>query len=189
MSAFESTSIFLGPAIGGVVLAVSSVQVVFAITGVLLLFSAAQVSRIGHGAADETTDRSEEGGRAAEALAGFRAIAADRQLRTVVGLFSAQLLVDGLMGVLLVSTAIDLLEMGRGGVGYLNSAAGIGGLIGAAATLALTGRRGLGTVFGIGLVGSGRPDRADRGPPLPPRRPADDGRARGGQHRRSTPAP
>ena len=157
MSTFESTSIFIGPALGGLVLAAGSVQLVFAMTGVLLLFSAAQISRIGHSAVDKKGSEESDGGRLAEAMAGFRAVASDWQLRTLIGLFAAQLLVDGLLMVLTVSVAIDLLDMGRAGVGYLNSAVGIGGLIGAVVTLMLTGRRGMASLFGIGLAGWGLP--------------------------------
>ena len=45
MSTFEGTSIFLGPALAGLVLALSSIQVALAMSGVLLLFSAAQIAR------------------------------------------------------------------------------------------------------------------------------------------------
>jgi hypothetical protein len=92
-----------------------------------------------------------------EALAGFRVIAAEWKLRTLFGLFAAQLLVDGLLIVLSVSVAIDLLGMGDAGVGYLNSAIGIGGLVGAIVTLTLTGRRGLAGLFALGLAGWGLP--------------------------------
>jgi MFS family permease len=156
---FESSSIFIGPALGGLVLALGSIQLAMAMTGALLLFSAAQISRIGHRAADQAAGGSEaqEEGRLAEALAGFRAIAADWKLRTLVGLFGAQLLVDGLLMVLSVSVAIDLLGMGQSGVGFLNSAMGIGGLLGAIVTLVLTGRGGLASLFALGLAGWGIP--------------------------------
>lgn len=157
MSSFESTSIFAGPALGGIVLALTSVQAVFGVTGALLLFSAAQIARIRDPAADERAEAEEEGGRLAEALAGFRAIGRDWQLRTLIGLFAVQLLVNGLLIVLTVSVAIDLLGMGEAGVGFLNSAVGIGGFLGAVATLALTGRRSLAGLFGVGLACWGIP--------------------------------
>ena len=49
-------------------------------------------------------------------------------------------------------TALDLLELGDAGVGYLNSAIGVGGLLGAVAAAALVGRRNLASPFGIGIV-------------------------------------
>ena len=126
LSTFESSSIFLGPAIGGLALALGSVQVAFALTGALLLLSAAQISRIG-GTSAEGGEEDDEEPEAGGALAGFRAIAEDWRLRTLVGLFGAQLIVDGLLTVLTVSVAIDLLGRGDAWVGYLNSAIGSAG--------------------------------------------------------------
>lgn len=157
LTTFESASLFLGPALGGIVLAVSSVQMVFAMTGALLVFAALQVTRIKHRETPrEPRPDSSEGG-VAEVLAGFRAIASEWRMRTIVGLFAAQVLVDGLLVVITVSLAIDLLGIGQAGVGWLNSAVGIGGLIGAVVTLTLTGRSGLGGLLGIGLAGWGIP--------------------------------
>src|SRR5262249_54260526 len=45
-----------------------------------------------------------------------------------------------------------LLDIGDGGVGYLNSALGVGGLVGAVVTLALVGRNRLAGDFGVGVV-------------------------------------
>ena len=156
MSTFESTSIFLGPAIAGLVLSVSNTQVVLGMTGALLLFSAAQIARVSpdtgvKSAADAV------GNSWSEAIAGFRELRQNPSLRTIVGLFAAQMLVDGLLIVMTLSLAIDLLGIGQAGVGYLNSVVGIGGLIGAVATLALTGRRGLAVLFGFGLAAWGIP--------------------------------
>jgi Cyclic nucleotide-binding domain/Major Facilitator Superfamily len=156
---FESSSIFIGPALGGLVLAFGSIQLAMAMTGALLLFSAAQIARIDNRAADRAIGYggTQEEGRLAEALAGFRVIAADWKLRTLFGLFGAQLFVDGLWMVLSVSVAIDLLSMGQSGVGFLNSAVGIGGLLGAVITLVLTGRGGLAGLFALGLACWGIP--------------------------------
>ena len=92
-----------------------------------------------------------------EALAGFRAIFAVPSLRLVVCLYSAQTLVAGALNVLLIVAAIELLDLGRSGPGLLNSAVGIGGIIGAAVALGLVGLRGLGTAFAFGLVLWGLP--------------------------------
>jgi len=47
--------------------------------------------------------------------------------------------------------ALDLLDVGNAGVGFLNSAVGIGGLLGALAAAALVGRRKLAADFGLGI--------------------------------------
>jgi hypothetical protein len=94
---------------------------------------------------------------AEEATAGFRAIAHDPRLRLVVGLFSAQTLVNGAFGVLIAVSALQLLDLGDGGVGYLNAAVGVGGVIGGLVSLGLVGHRRLATTFGIAVAGTGGP--------------------------------
>src|SRR5207245_2252416 len=58
----------------------------------------------------------------ADVGAGFTAIGADSRLRLLVGLLGAQTLVAGAFEVLVVVTAIRLLDLGNSGVGFLNSA-------------------------------------------------------------------
>ncbi len=160
MSTLESTSRFIGPALGGLMLAFASVQAAFAVTAALLLCSAALIARIGTEPpteADPQDEKKGDDGMWAETVAGFRAIGGDWRLRTLIGLLGAQVLIYGALTVLTVAAAIDLLGMGRAGVGYLNSASGVGGLIGALATLTLTGKRGLGSLFGLGIFAWGAP--------------------------------
>jgi hypothetical protein len=59
--------------------------------------------------------------------------------------------------VLVVVAALELLDLGRAGPGLLNSAVGIGGLIGAGVAFGLVGLRRLGTAFAFGLVLWGLP--------------------------------
>ena len=92
-----------------------------------------------------------------EAVEGFRAIGRDKRLQLVIGLFSAQTLVNGAMSVLLAVSALQLLHIGAGGVGYLNSAVGVGGLLGAVFSLMLVGRRRLAGMFGLAVAGTGGP--------------------------------
>ena len=150
-STIESIGIFGGPAIGGLLLAVSGPATVFVVTAALLLVSAALLVGIRRPAAEpEPAERNEESIRQ-ELLAGFQAILGERRLRLLVGLFSAQTFVDGMLNVLIVVVALDLLDTGRAGVGFLNSAVGIGGLLGALAAAALVGRRRLAADFGMGI--------------------------------------
>jgi MFS family permease len=149
-STIESIGIFGGPAIGGVLLAVTGVATVFAVTAGLLLCSAALLVGLRPVAEAEPAERREESIRE-ELLAGFRTIVGERRLRLLVGLFSAQTFVDGMLNVLIVVVALDLLDTGRAGVGFLNSAVGVGGLLGAVAAAALVGRRRLAADFGLGI--------------------------------------
>ena len=149
-STIESIGMFGGPAIGGLLLAATGPATVFAVTAGLLLVSAALLVGIHPVAEPDPAERHEESIRE-ELLAGFRAIVGERRLRLLVGLFSAQTFVDGMLSVLIVVIALDLLDTGRAGVGFLNSAVGIGGLLGALAAAALVGRRRLAADFGLGI--------------------------------------
>jgi MFS family permease len=151
----ESVGFFAGPALGGLVLAVTSVGAVFAMTGGLFVWSALVRGGI-HG---ET--RGERGVEAEsivrEAVAGFRAIAAESRLRLLVGLYGAQTLAAGIFRVLLVVTALRILDLGPSGVGFLNSAVGVGALAGMLVVLAVIGTRRLAGVFQLGILLWGAP--------------------------------
>ena len=58
---------------------------------------------------------------------------------------------------LVVVTALDLLKRGDSGVGLLNAASGVGGVVGALAAFALIGRKRLAADFGIGILLWGAP--------------------------------
>jgi Cyclic nucleotide-binding domain/Major Facilitator Superfamily len=154
-STVESVGSFAGPALGGLLLAVTSPGVVFAVTAGAFVWSALNVARIP--STPPARDDIAEESLHREALAGFQAIFRVPSLRLVVGLYSAQTLVAGALNVLVVVAALELLDLGRSGPGILNSAIGIGGLFGAAVTLGLVGVRGLGTAFAFGLVLWGLP--------------------------------
>jgi MFS family permease len=151
----ESIGFFLGPALGGLLLTVTSVGAVFAATAVLFLWSALVLSRISVDSRGDPSAEVESIGR--EALAGFRAILGERRLRLVVGLYGAQTLVAGIMRVLVVVIALRILDLGPSGVGFLNSADGVGALAGVFVLLGVitTGR--LAGVFGLGIVMWGVP--------------------------------
>jgi MFS family permease len=150
----ESVGIFAGPALGGVLLATTGTSVVFAVTAGIFLFATVLLSRI---QVERPAERSRPEGVLREAFAGFAAIARDRNLRLLVGLYGAQTLVAGALNVLIVVSALELLDLGESGVGFLNSAVGIGGLIGALVAIVLVGRQKLASDFGYGLVLWGLP--------------------------------
>ena len=148
-STIESLGIFGGPAIGGVLLAVTSEEVVFGAAAGAFLLAALLVSRVRVETQPEPRERGE--GVLREFAAGFVTLFRERGLRVLVLLLVSQTLVAGALNVLIVVTALRLLDLGEEGVGFLNSAVGIGGLIGAVVSAALIGRR-LSSNFLIGIA-------------------------------------
>jgi hypothetical protein len=92
-----------------------------------------------------------------ELAGGFRAVGAMAAPRTVVLLLALSSVLEGATDIFIVILALDLLDIGEAGAGYLNSAVGAGGLIGAALAVGLVGRARLGAPFAAGLVLSGLP--------------------------------
>jgi MFS family permease len=158
-STIDSIGSFAGPALGGVLLVASDAGVVFFVTAGTFLWGGILVASIRRHipATPAAEPEGEHRTFLHETVEGFRTIAGERGLRVVVGLYAAQTLVAGAFGVLVVVTALDLLERGEGAVGYLNAASGVGGLVGAAAAFALVGRRRLAADFGLGIVLWGAP--------------------------------
>ncbi|HYT50711.1 MAG TPA: MFS transporter [Gaiellaceae bacterium] len=155
-STIEAAGYFVGPALGGVILAVSNVQTVFVVTAVAFLWSAAMLALI-RLRGPEPTSEIARGSWQHEALAGFRTIWHDSRLRLIIGLFAAQTLVYGAFVVLTAVASIRLLGLGSPGIGYLNAALGVGGLVGGIVAVALVGSRRLGLTFGLALILWGTP--------------------------------
>ena len=148
-SAVESVGLFAGPALGALLLVVAGTGTVFAATGVLLLVSVGLVARIG--VAGEPSP--EPAVARSETLpAGWNATVSVPELRVVIGLFSAQTLVAGLVQVLVVVLAIELLSLGTAGVGWLNGMIGAGATLGVLAVAGVAGRRSIAPYFAVGLL-------------------------------------
>jgi MFS family permease len=155
LTTIESVGIFMGPAIGGIMLALTGTDAVFAASAVAFLLSALLLA--GVRAEREPPRAPLKTGLLRESFAGFATIARDSRLRLIVGLYGAQTLVAGALNVLIVVMALELLDMGEAGIGFLNSAVGIGGLLGGFAALALLSRNKLASDFAVGLVLWGAP--------------------------------
>jgi MFS family permease len=81
----ESVGIFVGPALGGVLVATTSVSVTFLVAAALLLWSAILVGLVREPARESTDEPEEVAGFLGESVAGFRVIVADRRLRVLTG--------------------------------------------------------------------------------------------------------
>ena len=150
LTTIESVGIFMGPAIGGIMLALTGTDAVFAASAVAFLLSALMLAGVKPEL--EPPRAPLKTGLLRESFAGFATIARDSRLRLIVGLYGAQTLVAGALNVLIVVMALELLDMGEAGIGFLNSAVGVGGLLGGFAALALLSRNKLASDFAVGLV-------------------------------------
>jgi MFS family permease len=153
-STIQSLGIFLGPALGGLLLAVSGIAAVFFVTAGAFAWSAFLVVRIARG--ERAADReAAPRGVLRDVVGGFEVVLRDSRVRLVIGLVSAQTIVSGALNVLIVAMALDLLDLGRSGVGFLSAAVGVGGFVGALGLLAQT--RNLGMTLGVGVLLWGAP--------------------------------
>lgn len=167
-STIESVGFFAGPALGGLLLAVADIPVVYMFNAATFLVSALLVMRVRVPAAvaaespQEGRDGGDGAGAAAataakapfleEVLAGFRAIRADRGLLALVVVFAGQTVVAGASGVFVVVLALDRLSLGQSGVGVLDSIFGVGALAGGIIVLIAAQRSRLALDFGVGVL-------------------------------------
>lgn len=155
-STIESLAIFVGPMLAGLALSVASTATVFALNAAALMVAVALLARL-HVPHVERQPEIEAGTILHEAAAGFRTIGRDSSLRVLIGLFSAQTFVAGALQVYIVVMAFEVFDRGDAGVGFLNSAMGVGALIGGVAALSLTGAARLSLPFALGVLGWGVP--------------------------------
>jgi MFS family permease len=139
-SAVDNGGFLFGALAAGLAVAVTSPQAAFAgIAGafVAAAFVLAAVPRdpVPHHRVPESGS-----GPWRELMLGARIVLANPALRMVGGVATALVVAEGAIDVLIVVTALSLLDTGSSGVGLLNAAWGVGGLVGGAAALVLVGR-------------------------------------------------
>jgi MFS family permease len=156
-SGVESIAVFAGPALAGILLGVASTGLVLLTTALLIVASSLFLVLMQVEKVERPRRELDASTIAAERLAGFTTLARDRSLAVMMGLLTAQTAMFGALQVFIVVTALQLLDLGDAGVGYLNAAIGIGAFVGAVGALALTGARRLSPAFLGGLVVTGIP--------------------------------
>ena len=149
LNVISSVGMFAGPAIGGIVLAFSGPWLVFLVGGSGYLWSGLCVLGLSR---DEVPTPEEPKPIVAELVAGFSAIASDRRLQVVIGLIGVQMFAVGALEIVLVVDAIRVLHAGNSGVGWLNTALGVGGLLGGFVGIALSARKRLAGDFSVGFL-------------------------------------
>ncbi len=150
-----SIASFAGPALGGIALAFVGLGWVIAVDTVSFIWSFLLLFAI---APDPRPERHDEPVNFLhEVAAGFVAVGRDARMRVIVGLASVQVFVLGAVTVLIVVLALGPLSMGESGVGTLNAAVGIGGVVGGVVAALIVTRGNLGIYFAAGLIGWGLP--------------------------------
>lgn len=168
-STIDSLSFFIGPAIGGLLLTVTSVPVVLLFDVLTFLWSAFMVwgirmpaksikveTPVPVGADAEgpvaTEVEEEKETFVQEVTAGFSAIKRNRDLLVVSAVYAAQTVVAGASIVFGVEMAVQMTDFGPTGVGYLDSVFGVGAIIGGLAALGRASKNTVATDFGWGVM-------------------------------------
>ena len=135
----EQIGIFLGPVLGGVLLATASPSAVFATSAALTGLGALAVATVRAADGDDGIRPVDGAGRTVrgELAAGFRAVHASTMLRLVLVLVVGAGLVRGVADVVYVTFADERLGAGGGTSGYLAVVYGVGGLAAAASVARL----------------------------------------------------
>ncbi|MGH3133585.1 MAG: MFS transporter, partial [Gaiellaceae bacterium] len=156
-SGIESIAIFVGPALAGILLVVASAGLVFTLTALMLVASTLFIVLITIEHVPKPRHELEASTILSEAFAGFTTIGRHPALRVMLVLLTAETAIAGAVQVFVVVAALEMLDLGEGGVGYLNSAIGVGAFIGAVGALSLTGARRLSPAFLVGIALMGLP--------------------------------
>ena len=146
---------FVGPALGGALVALGGADVAFLANGLTFAVSAillARIGPVGGGRVHRSADRGERGGGALAHLAdGLRTVRAQSGLAALIAFSSVMVFLYGFEQVVHVLVATQRLGMSASGVGVLSAAVGVGGLV----VAPFTARLGDGPSAGLLLVVSG----------------------------------
>jgi len=162
----QNISIAIAPFAAGLIYADSGPATVFAVCAAGVALGGALVARVrtatdeepaGEPAIGRTVHATEPGSTPGDPLDGLRYLGRAPGPRLVVGLIGAAAVIEGALDVLMIVVAIELAGAGPAEAGALSSAAGVGGILGAAAAVALVGRPRLAGPFALGLIVWGAP--------------------------------
>lgn len=156
----ESVCVFLGPLLATVVFAasgsLSGPGSVDAVLSALLLLGTFLVATIEPPKVEATASKSSPALRR-EVSEGIRTVWHDPRPRLLVGVLGLSTFVLGVIDVLIVVLAFEVLGTGEAGVGLLNVSLGIGSIVGASIAVVVGGRRRLSGALRFGIMLSGIP--------------------------------
>ena len=149
-SAADNAGFLVGGLVAGVTVGIASPEAAFAGIAAAFAIATLALGRIGADPVPEHRQPDAASGPVRELLVGARTLLESPPLRLVGGTVTALAVCEGAIDVLVVVTALSLLDLGDSGVGVLNSAWGLGGVVGGAFALQLFagGRLGLGLAAG-----------------------------------------
>jgi hypothetical protein len=153
----QNIAIMVAPAVAGLVLSASGAGAVFVVTAVGVAIGALLVAGVRTAPVELHVGDDAPEPRLRDLAGGFSTLFRLSGPRTIVALIGAAAIIEGALDVLLIVLSFELLGTGEAGVGFLNSAAGLGGVVGAALAMTLVGRIRLAVPFALGLILWGAP--------------------------------
>ncbi|HEY2657345.1 MAG TPA: MFS transporter [Solirubrobacteraceae bacterium] len=148
-----SLAVFLGPLVGGLAYQLTGAAPILTVVAAVFALSYFQLARFRREAppVEDWPDAQARPGRVTEALAGLRSAASDRRIRLTLLVFCGYSFAVGILDVVLIVIARDVLHQSNGGAGALYSAFGVGGLL-AGVGIGQLMRARLARVFGSAVV-------------------------------------
>ena len=143
----ESLSMLAAPILAGVIMAVGSPGMVFAVMGAGCAVGALLVVSL----RDVVPVAADNGESAAGVRGGISFVRRDPQARLLLLLLATQCIALGALGVLYVELAQGVLDLGSDWVGYLSGAFGAGGVVALGVTARLVGLRRLAVPLALSL--------------------------------------
>jgi MFS family permease len=151
-SAMDNLGFVIASVATGVILAVSSPAVVFAVGAAVAFFTTIGLTTISRDSRPAYVAEGELAGLARQSVVGFRILFEHEGLRLLAAVLVVLVFFEGTTEVLVVIMALDLLELSEDSVGFLNASWGVGALLGGAGLSLLLDRGRLAVGLAVGSV-------------------------------------
>ena len=152
-STLESLAVFIGPALGALLIALSDVRTVFWLNVATYVMSTLLVLGVRERRSTVRVDVQAGGeGALSQLAAGFRLLGSDGDLRSITAQVAGQTFVGGAARVLLVVLAVEVMKTGPSGVGILDAIIGVGAIVGGLVALARVEQQRLGRDLAFGVA-------------------------------------
>lgn len=148
------TTRFVGPMLGGIVLAVAAPTVLFTLDAISFLLAALLVASLKHNSGSQKEDKLESFERKATTIVqdirdGFAIVWQSRALQVVIGLGTVMMLSAGVVMTVLLVFVVQVLKGTESTYGYILSAQGAGMIVGGILTMTVLSRYTPATLFTI----------------------------------------